>query len=153
MRITRYQRPDLNAASPFDQWFDLRDEINRLFDLPLGSFHRDTEFLNSWAPLLDVFEDRDQLIVKTELPGMYKEDIDISLHENNLTISGERKMELQEGQKSRAETFFGRFQRTFSLPRPVDPNKVSATYKDGVLTILLPKTEESKPKQIQVSTN
>jgi len=86
---------------------------------------------------------------------MKKEDIDISLHEGNLIISGERKSESHDGNgdASRSERYFGRFQRALALPKPVDPNKVTATYKDGVLTVKLPKTEESKPKQINVKVS
>ena len=94
--------------------------------------------------------------MSAELPGMNKEEIEISLQEGNLVISGERKMESQkneEGEAARSERFFGRFQRTLELPKPVDANRVSATYKEGILTVTLPKTEESKPKQITVKAS
>jgi HSP20 family protein len=130
---------------------NLRDEINRLFETPFGDAGSESEFFG-WAPALDLYEDKDNLVVKAELPGMKKEDIEISLHQGSLIISGERKEETKEGQgeNSRSERFFGRFQRSLELPKPVDPNKVTASYKDGLLTVTLPKTEESKPKQITV---
>jgi HSP20 family protein len=143
-----------NYWGGFDSLTNLREEINRLFDYPLGEFGRETEFFG-WAPAVDVYEDKDNLVVRAELPGMKKEEIDISLHQGSLIISGERKSETHENEseQSRSERFFGRFQRAFELPKPVDPNKVSATYKDGILTVKLPKTEESKPKQITVKAS
>jgi HSP20 family protein len=130
---------------------NLRDEINRLFEAPLGDAGNESEFFG-WAPALDVYEDKDGLVVKAELPGMKKEDINISLHQGSLIISGERKEETSEGEgeSSRSERFFGRFQRSLELPKPVDPNNVTASYKDGILTVRLAKTEESKPRQITV---
>jgi HSP20 family protein len=101
---------------------------------------------------LDVFEDKDNVIVKAELPGMKKDEIEVSLHDGTLRISGERKNEskFQDAEVYRAERFVGRFQRSVSLPTPVASDKVSAQYKDGILTITLPKTEEAKPKNIEV---
>jgi HSP20 family protein len=87
-----------------------------------------------------------------ELPGMRKEVIDISLHDGTLTISGERKRESNNGETAqRTERYVGTFRRSIALPTRVDPSKVSATYKDGILKVTLPKAEEAKPKQIQVS--
>ena len=152
MRLMRWQRPE-NWA-PWEQWTNLRDEINRLFEAPFGDMGRESEFFG-WAPTVDLYEDKDNLLVRAELPGMRKEDIDISLHQGSLIISGERKVESTdgEGDNSRSERFFGRFQRALELPKPVDPNKVTASYKDGILTVRLPKTEESKPKQITVKAD
>jgi HSP20 family protein len=151
MRLMRWQRPDVSSFDPFNQLTNLRDEINRLFELPLGDWTRDTEFFG-WSPAIDLYEDKDNFVVKAELPGLKKEDIDISLHEGSLIISGERKVEgkNEDGDSSRSERFFGRFQRALALPKPVDPNKVKATYKDGIVTVSLAKTEEAKPKQITV---
>ena len=154
MRIMRWQRPDVANWGPFDQLTNLREEINRLFDVPFGDIARESEFFG-WAPAVDVYEDKDCMVVKAELPGMKKEDIEISLHQGSLIISGERKLESEEkaGESSRAERFFGRFQRSLELPKPVDPNNVTATYKDGILTVKLSKTEESKPRQITVKAS
>jgi HSP20 family protein len=130
---------------------DLRDEIDRLFEAPLA---RTSEFLG-WTPAFDVYEDKDNFVVKAELPGMKKEDINVSLHDGSLVISGERQAETPgEGTEVyRAELFFGKFQRVVALPAMVAPDKVKAQYKDGILTITLPKAEEAKPKQIQVNVN
>jgi HSP20 family protein len=152
MRLMRWQRPETASWAPLEQWSNLREEINRLFEAPFGDGGRESEFFG-WAPPMDIYEDKDHLVVKAELPGMKKEDIDISLHQGSLLISGERKEESQSeaSDTSRSERFFGRFQRSLELPKPVDPSRVTASYKDGILTVTLPKTEESKPKQIAVS--
>lgn len=153
MRLMRYERPDVWNWSPFDRLTSLRDEINRLFESPLTNGGSDA--FNAWAPALDVFEDKDNLIVRAELPGLKKEDIEISLHDNSVTISGERKSEKKyEGSEtSREERFFGRFTRSFQLPKTVDASKVKAAYKDGLLTVTLPKAEEAKPRQIQIQAS
>jgi len=132
---------------------DLRNEIDRLFESPLTELTRSSNLLSGWTPALDVYEDKDNFTVKAELPGMKKEDIEVSLHDGSLSISGERKSETkhEDAEVYRAERFFGRFQRTVTLPNAVAADKVKAAYKDGVLTITLPKTEEAKPKQIDVS--
>ena len=152
MNLMRWQRPDISNWSPLEQLSNLRQEINRLFETPFEDGGTQSEFFG-WAPAVDLYEDRDNLVVKAELPGMKKEDIEISLHEGSLIISGERKTENQEGEgeNSRSERFFGRFQRALELPKAVDANNVTAIYKDGILTVKLPKTEESKPRQISVS--
>ncbi len=146
----------MNVWTPFRHLSTLRDEIDRLFETPLDAFTNESQqFLSGWMPTVDLYEDRDQLVVKAELPGMRKEDIDISLHGDVLTLSGERKEEKTTGeaQTYRAERFLGKFQRTFTLPSTVDTNKVQASYKDGILTVTLPKAEEAKPKQIEVRVN
>lgn len=127
---------------------DLRDEIDRLFEAPVA---RTSEFLG-WTPAFDVYEEKDNFVVKAELPGMKKEDINVSLHDGSLIISGERQVETPtEGTEVyRAERFFGKFQRTVTVPATVAADKVKADYKDGILTITLPKSEEAKPKQIEV---
>ena len=154
MRLMRWQRPEPSNWGALDQLSNLRHEINRLFELPFGESARESEFFG-WAPAVDLFEDKDNVVVRAELPGMKKEDIEISLHQGSVIISGERKEESEsgDGETSRSERFFGRFQRALELPKPVDANKVTATYKDGVLTVKLPKTEESKPKQITVKAD
>jgi HSP20 family protein len=153
MSLIRYQTPEPTVWSPFDRLSTLRDEMNRLFDLSTPGFGgREDRLLGVWSPPLDVFQDKDHVFVKCELPGMKKEDIQISLHENALTISGERKneREVKEGDGWRSERFFGRFHRSVTLPVLVDPANVKAQYKDGVLAVSLSKAEEAKPKQIEV---
>jgi HSP20 family protein len=133
----------------------LRNEIDRLFEAPLTELARTSHFLSGSAPAVDIYEDKDNYFVKAELPGMKKEDIEVSLHDGSLSISGERKSEQkwEDAEVHRAERFFGRFQRTVALPSPVEAGKIKAQYKDGILTVTLPKAEEAKPKQIDVQVN
>jgi HSP20 family protein len=151
--LIRWQRP--TGWSPFGRLTNLRDEIDRLFETPLTELARTSQLLSGWTMALDVFEDKDNFFVKAELPGVKKEQLEISLHEGSLSISGERKSEgkYEDAEVHRAERFFGRFQRTVALPTPVDADKVKAQYQDGILTITLPKTEEAKPKHIDVTVN
>jgi HSP20 family protein len=101
-----------------------------------------------------VYEDQDSFRVRAELPGMKKDDINITLHENTLTLSGERKERKNTGVKSsRSERIFGRFQRTLTLPRGIEANRVTASYRDGILAVTLPKTEQSKPRPIQIKSD
>jgi HSP20 family protein len=132
----------------------LRREIDRLFEEPFSLLAPSTSFFEGWTPAVDIYEDNDKYVVKAELPGMKKEDIEVSLDGNTLSLSGERKQEeeKQEGENYRSERFFGRFQRSITLPAPVQAVKIEAAYKDGILTVTLPKAEEAKPKQIQVKT-
>jgi HSP20 family protein len=155
MNIVKWQRPTLTNWPSFGRLSDLRDEIDRLFESPLSELTRTSQLLSGWTPALDVYEGKDSFVVKAELPGMKKEDIEVSLHDGSLSISGERKTETkhEDAEVYRAERFFGRFQRTVTLPTAVAADKVKAAYKDGVLTITLPKTEEAKPKQIDVSVS
>lgn len=155
MNIIKWQRPTVAAWPTFGRLSDLRDEIDRLFDSPLTELTRTSQLLSGWTPALDVFEEKENFVVKAELPGMKKEDIEVSFHDDSLSISGERQGEAKhaDAEVYRAERFFGRFQRNVTLPAPVAVDKVKAAYKDGVLTITLPKTEEAKPKHIDVSIN
>src|SRR5208282_3034213 len=100
-----------------------------------------------------LFEDKESLVVRAEVPGMRKEDIEISLHDGYLTVSGERKQDqtYAAAETYRSERWLGRFQRTISLPCKVDADKIKAAYTDGILTVTLPKAEEAKPKQIPIT--
>ncbi len=152
--LTRWQQPQFGIwPTAFGRLTDLRDEIDRLFEEPLAELTRSSQILSGWTPALDLFEDNDNVYVRVEVPGMKKEDIDLSLHNGTLSISGERKSEdaFKDADVYRAERFFGRFQRTVTLPTAVSADKVKAEYKDGILTVMLPKAEEAKPKQIELS--
>jgi len=152
MMLTRWQRPELTSWPVFGRLSDLRTEIDRLFESPFTELARTSSLLGGWMPALDLFEDKDHFIVTAELPGMKKDDINLTVHDGCLTISGERREERkrESAEVHRAERFVGRFQRTVALPAPVAVEKITASYKDGVLTVTLPKTEEAKPKQIEV---
>jgi len=152
MKVIRWTRPELTTWPSFGRLSGLRDEIDRLFEAPLGELTRASQLLSGWTPALDMREDKDNIVVKAELPGMKKEEIEVSLHDGCLSISGERKAEekFKDAEVYRSERFVGRFQRTVTLPSAVAGDKVSAQYQDGVLSITLPKSEEAKPKQITV---
>jgi HSP20 family protein len=160
MSIMKWQRPNFWSLSPVRRVASFRDELDNLFSVAFGhvsgsstELDRGSQFLEGWFPAVDVFEDKDNLLVRAELPGMKKEEIEISLHEGFLTLSGERKgQEKAEGTETyRSERWLGRFHRTISLPCSVVPDKIKATYTDGILTVSLPKAEEAKPKQIPIS--
>jgi len=153
--LTRWHRPQLSTWPGFGQLTSLRDEIDRLFEAPLAELARTSQVLAGWTPALDLYEDKDNVHVRVELPGMKKEDIDVSLHNGSLSISGERKTEneFKEAEVYRSERFVGKFQRTVNLPTQVAADRIKAQYKDGILSITLPKAEEAKPKQINVHVN
>ena len=129
--------------------WDLFDRFFEDFELPMR-FAGEAEF----APAFDVSETENELIVKAEVPGVEKKDININLSDGLLTITGEKHHEKkEEGEKYHCfETRYGKFSRTMRLPSEVDNEKVDATYKDGVLTITLPKSEAVKPKQIEIKS-
>src|SRR5438045_2116675 len=155
MNLIRSQIPQSTNWPSFGRLSTLRDEIDRLFELPLSDPAHTSQLFGGWNPSLDLHEDKDNLVVKVELPGMKKEDIEVSLHDGALSIFGERKNEnkFDGAEIFRSERFFGRFQRTVTLPSAVAPDQIKAQYKDGVLTVTLPKAEEAKPKQIDVQVN
>jgi HSP20 family protein len=158
MNIIRYQSPQWTSWPALDRWSGLRDDLNALFELPFGAgLERPGQFLNGWSPALDLYQNNESLVAQVELPGMRKEDIEISLHDGTLTIAGERKIEApktENGEKAeRSERYVGKFRRSITLPVRVDASKVGASYRDGILTVTLPKAEEAKPRQIQITAD
>ena len=153
MTLMKFARPQIAVRRPaFDPVSRLQDEIERLFEAPLPDFG--SQFFNVWAPALDVYEDKDNLVVTLEVPGLKKEDFEVALHDGVLSISGERRLD-EKRQKAagyRTERFAGRFQRSVTLPKAVQADKVRAAYKDGILTVTLPVAPEARPKQISVGT-
>ncbi len=143
-----------NYYNPFSELERLHDEINCLFDFSFGGFpERQTGLLETgWAPAVDVYDSKDNVLVKADLPGLNKDDIDITIQDNTLILKGEKKheAEINEDGYVRTERFCGTFQRAISLPSDVDASGVRASYKDGTLELTLPKKEEAKPKQISV---
>ncbi len=150
MKLTRRN----DYYNPFSELEQLHNEINSLFDFSFGSFpERQTGLLETgWAPAIDVYDSKDNVLVKADLPGLKKEDIDVTIQDNTLIIKGEKKpaTEIDEAGYVRTERFCGAFQRAISLPAEVDSSEVKASYKDGTLALTLPKKEEAKPKQISV---
>src|SRR5439155_14852021 len=141
MDLIRYQIRDLAPWSALDRWGNLRDELNSFFEMPFWSgFARAGQLFTGWSTALDLYESGDNVVAVVELPGMRKQDIDISLHDGTLTISGERKRENTNGETAqRTERYVGTFRRSIALPTHVDAGKVSATYEDGILRVTLPK--------------
>ena len=152
MSLIRYQSPEVAIWPAFDRWSTLRDEMNSLFDLPMIGYARQGQLFSGWTPPLDLYQTNDNVVALLEVPGMRKEDINISLHDGMLTIAGERKSQSIDGENAeRSERFSGKFRRSISLPTRVDAGKVSAAYKDGILVVTLPKAEEAKPKKVEVT--
>ena len=139
---------------PFRNVATLQDRINRMFDEAfLRSKELDEEVsLASWKPTVDIYDTDDALILKVELPGVDKEKVTVDVKDNLLTLKGERAIdkEIKEENYYRRERSFGSFYRSFTLPTTVNPEDIKATYKDGILTVEVPKTEEKKPKQITI---
>lgn len=153
MTLMKFHRPNLFASrSAYDPFSRLQAELQRMLDLPAGDFG--SQFFNNWAPALDVYEDKESLVVALEVPGMKKEDFEIALHDGVLSITGERKFEEKRQKASgyRSERFEGRFQRSVQLPKAVQSDKVRASYKDGILNVVLPIAAEARPKQIVVGS-
>ncbi|MEY2545955.1 MAG: hypothetical protein QOG48_1072 [Verrucomicrobiota bacterium] len=155
MSLIRYQSPEWTMWPTLDRLSSLRSDLDSLFELPLlGNFGRAGQLFSGWSPALDVYQNNDNVVVVAELPGMKNEEIEISLHDGMLTIAGERKSEASNGENAeRTERYVGKFRRSITLPVRVDANKVNAAYRDGILTVTLPKAEEAKPKQIQVNVS
>jgi HSP20 family protein len=152
MTLLRLQRPDVCGTSPFGRLSNLNEVLNRFFEEPFGPLAYASETFSGWTPSLDLREDKENLVAAVELPGLKKEDIEVSIHDGVLSVTGERKRQTQSETEGayRTERFYGRFQRSIALPKPVRTDAVKAAYGDGVLTITLPKTEEAKPRQIEV---
>jgi HSP20 family protein len=131
----------------------LHDRMNRIFGLSTDDVGGDQIMQGSWTPACDILETRDALILRAELPGVRREDIDISLEAGVLTLKGHRSLEKETEERSyhRVERSYGNFVRSFTLPRSVDAEKIAATYVDGVLEIRMPRREETKPRSIKVS--
>jgi HSP20 family protein len=153
MALIRW-KPATREVEPFRNLMGIQDEMNRLFDTMLSRWASDDKeiFGRGWAPMIDVEEDEDKVTVTAELPGLADKDIDISILGDTLTIKGEKKKEEEKKEKNyhRVERAYGAFQRSVALPTTVESDKAKASFKDGVLSVEMPKKEEAKPKQIKV---
>jgi HSP20 family protein len=130
--------------------------MNRMLDTFFrGGVADDGSFGNFWSPAVDIREHEDAYLVEVELPGLTKDDVKITMENNILTIQGEKKHEKEEkrGDYHRTERVYGSFQRSFTLPSSVKNDKIEAQYKNGILTVTLPKVEEAKPKAIEVKVS
>ena len=142
-------------VDPLREFAAIQDRMNRLFG---GAYLRDedTAFRGSWVPAVDIFETpAHDLVIRAELPGMGREDIEVAVENSTLVLKGEKKFdpEVKEEAYRRVERTYGTFHRSFSLPNTVDTGKVSAEFKHGVLTVTLPFREEAKPRTINVEVS
>ena len=139
---------------PFRGLSTLQDQFNRLFNESFRNSGQESA-LTTWAPAVDIYETPNELVVKADLPDVNEKDIDVRVENNLLTIRGERKFEKSVSEENflRVERTYGAFSRSFSLPNTVNAEKIGAEYKNGVLTVTLPKREESKPRQVKVTVN
>ncbi len=138
---------------PFRELAAMQNNVNRVFGDIYRGADDDVMRRGVWVPPVDIFDNGNhELVIAAELPAVKKEDIEVSVDNNTLTIRGEKKMDAQMSEDCchRVERSYGTFSRTFSLPATVDGGRVSADYKDGVLTVKLPMKEEAKPRQIPV---
>src|SRR3984893_3816101 len=145
MSITRWDA--------FRNMATLHDQVNRLFEGSLQGSRSDSSALTTWAPAVDIYENENALVLKADLPDLNEKDLDIQVENNMLTVKGERKFEqkVKEENYLRIERTYGAFSRSFSLPNTVNTEAIKADYKNGVLTVQLPKRAESKPKQVKVN--
>jgi HSP20 family protein len=145
------------AMTRFDPFRDLavlQDRMNRMFNDSYGGRSQEDHMLNrgTWTPAVDIYEAGGELVLKAELPDMRREDVEVTVENNTLTIRGERKLdnEIKQENFHRVERAYGSFLRTFSLPTTVDSGRIGAEYKNGVLTVKLPFREEMKARSINV---
>lgn len=153
MALIRWS-PTRDLWEPFNSLTEIQDEMNRLLNRSLrrsGS----AGFDDAFVPAIDVVEEKDSYLVRADLPGLSKEDVSVTMQDSYLTIKGEKKHETEtkEANYYRQERVHGSFARTIELPMSVDAKKIDGQFKDGVLQVRLPKSEEAKPKQIEVKVS
>lgn len=154
--LTRWE--PLTRWNPWKELEEMEKRLSTIFGRQpsaTGGDKKEAIAVAEWSPLVDITEDDKEYLVKAEVPEMKKEEIKISVHDDVLSISGERKYEKEEKGKKyhRVERAYGSFMRSFTLPEDADGSKVNAEYKDGVLQIHLPKSEKAKPKAIEVKVS
>jgi len=144
----------ITRRDPFRNLSTLQEQVNRLFE---GSFpaQGDKSALTTWSPAVDIYETENELVLKADLPDINEKDLDVRVENNMLTIHGERKFEqkVKEENYLRVERSYGSFSRSFSLPSTINTESIKAEYKNGTLTVELPKRAESKPKQVKINVN
>ena len=140
--------------NPIREMYNFRHRMNHMFDNAFTPTLKEDEALSmwNWKPAVDIYDNDRNIVIKAELPGMEKKDIILQVNGRVLTLKGEHSSEneVKEDKYHRRERSYGKFERVFTLPLEVDPDKITADYKDGVLKIDIPKPEEQKPKQITV---
>ena len=160
MKLAKHHEAKGRSLAPVSKAFAslwplrrLQSEIDRLFDDPFSGWLSPLEtFGETWSPAVSVCEEKNNVVVKAELPGMKKEELEVYMTGDSLNITGERKAESEEkaAESYRSERYFGHFHRSIPLPTPVKSEKIEAHYRDGILTITCPKTEEAKRKPVEI---
>jgi len=138
---------------PFKELYSMRSQMDRIFDTLLrGEESEQLMGKGLWAPAVDIYETENEIVLKAELPGVDKDDLEVKVENNTLILKGEKRQETEIKKENyhRAERIYGQFQRIFTLPDTVDTDKIKASFKSGILTLTLPKKKEAKPKQITV---
>ncbi len=135
---------------PFKELTNLKSQMDKIFENLLGEGEEIKT--GSWVPPVDIYETENEIVIKAEVPGVSQGDVEIKVEDDTLIIRGEKKFErdMEKETYHRAERVYGKFQRTFILPKSIEKDKIKATLKHGVLTIILPKKEEVKPKEISI---
>lgn len=145
---------NLTKWDPFKELEDMSQRLNRLFGRPIARSEagHDTLTTVDWAPSVDISETDKEYVIKAEIPEVKKEDVKVTVEDGQLTIQGERKLEKEEKDKRfhRVERSYGSFMRSFGVPDNVDESKAKAEFKDGMLTLTLPKSEKAKPRALEV---
>src|SRR5947209_4782751 len=136
---------------PLREYSNLSERVNRMLGDPFFRFEP-LESAAGWIPPVDIEEEGDRVVVRAEIPGVSRDDIDVSVENGTLTLRGEKKQEREVNAENayRLERFYGSFSRSFVLPTQINAEQIKATYKDGVLEVVLPKAEEARPKRIKV---
>jgi HSP20 family protein len=138
---------------PFRELMNVHDRLNQLFSD--SSARGQDDLYGNWNPAVDIFEQGDDLILRAEVPGVQRENLNIQVEDGTLVLSGERRREseVREENAYRLERSYGKFSRSFRLPATVDPARITAQYRDGVLEVRLPKLEEARPRKIQIQAS
>ena len=139
---------------PFRDVAELQNRINRMFDESFGRSHESDDEMNlrAWRPAVDIYEIENGIVLAVELPGVSKKSVSVEVKDDVLTLKGERLLdpEIKDENYYRKERSFGKFNRSFSLQETIKPDLIKASFKNGVLTVEIPRPEEEKPKQITV---
>ena len=139
--------------NPYRDWSSIADQVSRAFGAPPARARDEELSLGTWMPPVDIVEEKDRIVLTAELPGFRSDQVEVQMEGGVLTLKGERRFEAEnEGHNyHRVERSYGQFVRSFTLPNNVNREAIKATFGDGLLSIELPKREESKPRQIQIS--
>jgi HSP20 family protein len=144
----------LEKWEPFRDLMAMQDRMTRLIDETLSRIWKEEVVRGAWSPPVDILERGNEIILKVDLPEVNQNEIEIRVEENTLTIQGERRFikETPDGNYIQVERPYGTFRRTFNIPRTIDQEGIKASYKDGVLRVVLPRKQETQPKQVVIES-